>query len=159
MNGRVVVVSVVTLRGGPALVDRDGRVLARGVCLDRLGSMTADAAVAWVWHDSVHRMAGALHARVARGSADPWHRRAAGLSKSFALRGRVAPYRGGRRVFDRYTTRTWLDASKRLAEQGLNRLRVRSRSGWERWAYTVSNNQKKRAVAYERRTNHGETSA
>lgn len=159
MTGQVAVVAVVMCRGGPALVDRDGRVLARGVCLDRLGPMTAEAAVAWAWHDSVRRMADCLNARLARDSADPWLRRAEGLAKSFALRGRGLPCRGGRRVFDRYATKTWPEAAKRLVEQGHNRLRVRSRSGWERWAYTVSNNEKKRAVAHERRTNHSETGA
>ncbi len=159
MTGQLALVAVVMRCGSPALVDRDGRVLARCVRLDQLGPMTADALVEWAWHDTVKRFADCLNAREASLRANPWYRRADSLSKSFTLRGRDHYYGGGRRVFDRYKTKTWPDASKRLALQASNRHRVRSRSGWERWAYTVSNNQKKRAIAYERRKNHGKTSA
>lgn len=156
---RVTLVAVVSLRDGLALVDRDGHMLARGVRQDRLGPMTAEAIFNWTWRDVVARMAKSVNARASSRRVDAWQRRADSLSKSFSLRGRDLEYRGGRRAFDRYRTTTWSEAANRLVEQGRNRLRVCSRSGWERWAYTVSNNQKKRAVAYERRKNHGKTGA
>lgn len=140
------------IRDGIAvLLDRDGRALGKRIRLERFGEISAEARTAWEWHYAVRNMAQALASRTAARMADPWARRMNNLVASFRLRRFDRPLRGGRAFFDSYATHTWSEAAKRLVMQGHNRFRVRTRSGWERWAYTVSNNQQKRADGYAQR--------
>lgn len=131
------------------LLDRTGRRIAT---LDsgRLGPLDATSQVRLRWREAVGRMAALLSSRALQ-KRDPWSRRAESLAGSFNKRRYDRDPLGGRARFEKYKTRDWEAASHRLMEQITNKYRVRSRSGWQRWSYTVSNNQAKRAVAYERR--------
>lgn len=81
----------------------------------------------------------------------PWVRWAKNMVTSNRIRHERRPAICGRRMFDQYKTNSWPGAAKRLVMQGINRHRVRTRSGWERWAYTVTNNAQKRTIAREQR--------
>lgn len=145
---QTLIVAAVVQDGAAQLVDRQGRLIGGRVQVDRLGPMDAAAIEAWSWRLAARAMAGKLAARTANRLMEPWQQRAESLVASFRLRGLDLARRGGWCHFARYSTTTWEAAAKRLVQQIHNKMRVRSRSGWERWAYTVSNNQKKRADRY-----------
>lgn len=158
---RPVMLSIAAILDGrtATLLARDGRRIGT-VALGRIGPVSPPALTRLRWHRAARMMVERLNARLDARQPSAWQRRAEGLAHSFRLRGHDRPYRGGRRHFDRYRTHTWHDAALRLVCQGLERRRVRTRTGWERWAYTASNNSEKRAEAYGyAKTNHRQTSA
>lgn len=136
------------------LLDRFGRRIA-SVNRERLGPLEQGVAVRMRWERTAKRLAirAKQHFCAPRNA---WSARAASLAASFNLRRYERDPLGGRKRFEKYRTTEWKDASHRLRQQITNRCRVRTRSGWQRWSYTVSNNQAKRVAAYERRRqNHG----
>lgn len=160
-SSEFVMLSVAAIVDGRAAVlyARDGRRLCT-VSLSRIGPLHSDTERRLRWNRAANILTARVNSRVKSRSLDPWQRRAETLVKSFMLRGRDRPYRGGRRHFERYPTHTWHDAALRLVRQGFERHRVRTRSGWERWAYTASNNAEKRTEAYEySKTNHRQAGA
>lgn len=147
----VVSVAAIVANGRATLLDRHGNKTKQCMSIEDLGTLTPAGFFKVTWSRRAHAMVEALERRTTRRVSDPWMRRATNLAVSFRLRRLDGPRRSGRRRFDRYATTSWSEAARRLVMQGHNRFRVRNRSGWERWAYTVSNNEKKRVDAYEQR--------
>lgn len=99
----------------------------------------------WAWRFAVRRMKSQFTVRCTRRQKPPWQAKADSLAVAFRIRARSRPIKArSRQRFERYATSTWKAASKRLWEQGHNCFRRHSRSGWVRWAHTVSNNHNKR---------------
>lgn len=136
------------------LMDRSGHPITAWIPTARLGPLDDAAAHSVLWTDCVRRMAYRVGRDATRGLTDPWLRRVISMVASFRLRRLHSAPGNGRRHFDQYPTTTWPAAAKRLVQQGHNRFRVRARTGWERWAYSASNNEKKRADAHERKRKH-----
>jgi hypothetical protein len=74
------------------------------------------------------------------------------LSASFRQRSQDIHRPKSRQRHEKYKTTTWEEAAKRLWEQGHNRMRNVTRSGWHRWSITVANNHNKRAGGRYART-------
>lgn len=147
-------VAAIVKDGVALLVDKQGRRIARATPLTEIGSLTDSGLLFCEWRNALRDMAHGLEGRTSRRTVHPWMKRAGNLAVSFRLRGYDRSQGSGRRMFDRYATHTWREAAQRLVMQGVNRFRVRNRSRWERWAYTVSNNQQKRADGHEHQKNH-----
>jgi hypothetical protein len=109
------------------------------------------------WEQSVKRMVWRFESRTALRKGSPWQAKASTLAASFRIRGQMLDWRReptGRRHFEQYGTKTWEAATKRLWTQGHNRFRRYARTGWARWAATVSNNHnKKKGGKYARKYN------
>jgi hypothetical protein len=155
---RVFAVSVVVCDDRGTIVDRDGRVLARDIVLDRLRPLENERKLldAMQWITAARRMQQSLARRTNRRLAekDPWKRKAENLAASFRRRSldNVRPKDRGR--FEQYRTTTWDEAVRRLWQQGHNRFRYFNRSGWNRWSYTVSNNHNKKSGGRYAKTAH-----
>jgi len=131
------------VRGGRALVlDRHGRpISSRQIALDRItGEIDRGALDDWAWLDAANRMTRALVGKVSSRFKDPWRRRAEALETSIRLRARDDQRRRTRSTLDKFPTHTWDEAGHRMAQQGLSSYRWHSRSGWQRWAQTATNN-------------------
>lgn len=99
------------------------------------------------WYLCAKKLVGRIESRAGPYRATAWERKASSMASSCALRRRESRRTiHARRKFDAYNTPTWRQAAERMVMQGINRWRVRARSGWERFAYTVANNAQKRAV-------------
>ena len=131
------------------LLDQAGRPIRNAIAFDRVTSV-ADSSKAnrLIWSRTADRISKSLKTRVKRSmpcQMSPWMTKAESLAKSFRHRGREQRRPRGRCRFEVYATTTWSDAAKRMADQIRNRFRVDQRTSWDRWAFTVSNNQNKRA--------------
>ncbi len=143
---RRVTVNAIVLGSKVVLVDRHGSQLCRQRQLaDLVGRLPASVRRAWQWRVATTRMKSRLATRCGNRDLTPWERRLQSLAASFRLRGRFPLFATrGRKRFECYSTHTWDDASRRLWQQGHNRIRRHSRAGWVRWAHTVANNHNKR---------------
>lgn len=143
-----VLVTAVVHNKRATLVDAQGRVICRNVELARLGKAADEASLQerWEWRHAAARMKACVTGRITRRTAhgNPWQRKADCLAKSFQRRSTDHVRPRGRCRFEQYNTTTWDEAAKRMLQQGYNRFRYLSRSGWHRWAYTVSNNHNKK---------------
>lgn len=131
------------------LLDQAGRPIRNAIAFDRVTSV-ADSSKAnrLIWSRTADRVCKSLKARVKRNlpsQKSPWMAKAETLAVSFRRRDREQRRPRGRCRFEVYATTTWSDAAKRMADQIRNRFRLDQRTSWDRWAFTVSNNQNKRA--------------
>lgn len=127
------------------LLDRRGRALCRDVSVTKLeGPIDYRLAQKRIWERVANWMRVNLYQRTKQRPENPWQARANNLATSFTLRSYDLSRPGARRHFETYPTTTWKAASKRMWEQGHNRYRRHTRSGWARWSSTVSNNHNKR---------------
>jgi len=129
------------------LLDKSGRKVGH-VKISRIGQLGDRAAREYLWHvwarSVIGRYGFRLQMKLLDDTYDDWHRKARALAASFRLRKHNVPRRTERRRLNRHVTTTWWEAAKRMVWQGHNRFRYRVRSGWVRWANTVSRNQNKR---------------
>ena len=135
------------IRGNLAiLLDNKGNVIRHGVSLSRLTGPLAPAVEdRWRWEFAANRMAGKCFWQMqSKKDSDPWVQKAGSLAKSFHLRSFDCVNPTGKCRFEKYATCTWEEAATRLWHQANNRARRHSRSGWIRWAHTVSSNHNKR---------------
>lgn len=143
---RQVTVNAIDVGNGVILVDRHGEQICRRKRLvDLQGNVPAAVLKAWQWRFAAQGMKNRLSSRCSSRDLTPWERRTQSLAASFRLRRRFPLTKArSRQRFQRYSTHTWDDACSRLWQQGHNRFRRHARTGWERWAHTVSNNHNKR---------------
>lgn len=130
---------------GVTLLDRQGRAIGPTIKRPRLeGPIDWRCAQHCLWRVAAQRMAATISRHIASRRAVPWLRRADSLAKSFKLRGQDRCRPRARQKFERFPTTEWQSASKRMWQQGHSAQRYHGRSGWIRWASTVSNNHNKR---------------
>jgi hypothetical protein len=131
------------------LLDRHGRLLRSAVRVGDINSVAdPSSALSLIWKRTAIRIANTLKARVVRATPSrlsPWLAKATVLAASFRQREREHARPRARCRFEVYKTSTWPMAAERMAYQVRNRFRMDQRSSWDRWAYTVANNQNKRA--------------
>ena len=160
---RRLTVNAIVLRDSVVLVDPCGRPLSKRKRLTEIeGILDPSAVVDWEWRESVRRMKYSLSTSN-ECLKTPWQKKTESLAQSLRIRARLPRAKArSRRRFERYSTRTWSDACKRLWTQGNNRFRRHSRNGWARWTHTVSNNHnRKKGGRYaharycDRQENHG----
>ncbi len=135
------------IRGDIAiLLDNKGNAIRHGVSLSRItGSLDPAVEDRWRWKVAASRLGGkCFRQMLSKRESDPWVRKADSLEKSFYLRSFDQVNPTGKCRFEKYRTHTWEEAATRLWHQGNNRARRHSRSGWIRWAHTVSSNHNKR---------------
>jgi hypothetical protein len=148
------VVPVAVIRSGSraTLVDRNGRTLRSNVAIARLGPADENVLSDYLWRRWAQY---AIDRTRFDAEGDPWTRKALVLVKSFRLRRHGKPCRSSRRQGDRFKSGTWPEAADRMWMQAHNRYCRHRRTGWERWAWTVSGNQNKRAEdRYEPQNQH-----
>lgn len=140
-------ISVPVVRCGKwlILVDKHGHKL-RSVRADQLAyEPIAGLVEKWSWELQAKRMAFALARQIHEArNLSSWQRKTDSLAKSFCLRSYDLTRPTGWCHFESYPTHTWPDACHRMREQCFNRVRLNQRTGWQRWAATVSNNHNKR---------------
>ncbi len=135
------------MRGGHVyLIDRNGRRISSSHLLSNIvGEVSESVITKLSWDYAVRRMLSRCAGRRTAAKMSDWDRKAETLSRSFLMRRRFGAFKAkGRQRFERYKTSDWETACKRVWQQGHNRYRRHSRSGWVRWAHTVSNNHNKR---------------
>lgn len=128
-------------------IDRSGQPLCRSIELSRLGRLADDEPVRerLAWRHAVDRMKTCVCARAYQyRNRSSWRTKADSLARSFNRRSRDHIRPRGRCRFEKYATTSWTLAIQRLWQQGNNRFRYVSRSGWHRWAYTIANNHNKK---------------
>ncbi len=128
------------------LIDRRGRRLSRAFRLsDVEGYVDPVVLDEWHWKSACSRIRFRLLSRSHSRKESPWKKRVSNLAASHRMRRRLPRTKPiSRQRFERYSTKNWNDACRRLWQQGDNRARRHSRGGWVRWAHTVSNNHNKR---------------
>lgn len=140
----VTLLAVATDRG-MTLLDRQGRAIGCTIKQSRLeGPINRRSAEPCLWRSAAQRMVGTALRRVESQQSCPWFKRANSLAKSFKLRGLEHCRPRSRQRFESFPTTTWTNAANRMWQQGNSAQRYHGRSGWTRWASTVSNNHNKR---------------
>ncbi len=105
---------------------------------DQLGSRALDNLI---WMEASRRIAYRAVSNASAQQYDPWKNRLDSLASSLRMRRRLPQtMQHSRQRFERYSTSTWEESIHRLWKQADNRMRKASRTGWERWADTVSRN-------------------
>jgi hypothetical protein len=143
----------VAVRGGKvALLGADGRLLCNWVKPTGLyrGDI-ADAGRLRRWRTWIVTKTHTCKTQIGRSvneSADPWRRKIKAWVTGSRLRGldMVRP-RGTTRGVRNRPRDSWDDAVTTMWHQVHNRLRRHSRSGWDKWCASVSNNSNKRRGA------------
>ncbi len=105
---------------------------------DQLGSRARDNLI---WMEASRRIACRAVSNASAKQYDPWRNRLDSLASSLRMRRRFlqsAPR--SRQRFERFSTSTWEESVHRIWQQADARRRKASRTGWERWADTVSRN-------------------
>lgn len=130
------------------IVDRQGQRIGRSRSLIELvGPLDEVVGKRLRWEQATQRMVWRLASRATTRAKTPWQVRTDSLAASFRLRGRMRSTEAdptGRRHHEAYLTITWKDAVGRMWAQANNRFRRHARTGWAKWACTVSNNHNKR---------------
>ena len=129
------------------LVDRFGRVLTDKIDRTLLGRLVKDDNTSESkWLRKLRKQLHRIRPRTNPASSyrRGWLTKCNSLSASFRRRSFDIQRPTTRQRHENYLTHTWESAVSRLWQQGNNRKRHVTRSGWHRWSVTVANNHNKR---------------